>query len=314
MTCCTHQCTVSWQSWYISRRREYRSKNTDRQILWISLHARLTGCPGSHCLGVGWCRVSVMRKVKSVRGFTWIQNDKLTLKACFITRLCMPTFTSTTTALCTPSGETSMLAMSIPLSSCTLPELKLQCQVTSTAANSCNLMHKLKISAEFHAPWWNSGRVGSSSKNEWIHHGSPALPPRKNLKLPTPEIHLPNPAKPSSSQFLLRGKFHVFFLNVFFSQFHRIAMSLWMIAVYMTAFSVGMHAACLAGHLTLMMTGASLNHAGFDLEIRFLGAKLVVSQNWSWLCLGFKAYYCILLLYIQWYPVFEKHDKPVVST
>ena len=49
-------------------------------------------------------------------------------------------------------------------------------------------------------------------------------------------------------------------------------MSLWMSAVYMTAFSVGMHACCLAGHLTLMTMGASLNHAGFDLEIRFLGA------------------------------------------
>lgn len=110
------------------------------------------------------------------------------------------------------------------------------------------------------------------------------------------------PSKSCQAQFFpifASGEVPCVFFKCFFSQFHRIAMSLWMIAVYMTAFSVGMHAACLAGHLTLMMTGASLNHAGFDLEIRFLGAKLVVSQNWSWLCLGFKAYYCILLLYIQ---------------
>ena len=64
---------------------------------------------------------------------------------------------------------------------------------------------------------------------QWVHHGhhgSSALLPRKKLtrnpkklKLPTPEIHLPNPAKPSS-QFLLRGKFHVFFFP-FFSQFQQ---------------------------------------------------------------------------------------------
>ena len=40
----------------------------------------------------------------------------------------------------------------------------------------------------------------------------------------------------------------------------------------MTAFSIGLHAAALGAHLALMTTGASLNHAGFDLEIRFLGA------------------------------------------
>mgnify|MGYP002803430424 CR=1 FL=1 len=50
-----------------------------------------------------------------------------------------------------------------------------------------------------------------------------------------------------------------------------IAMTLWMSAVYMTAFSVGMHGAVLGAHLALMTLGASLNHAGFDLEIRFLG-------------------------------------------
>ena len=116
-----------------------KSKNSDisgEQIVWSSLKdvIRLTGCPGSHCWGV---RMFVMKKVKRARGCAWIQYNALTLKACFITRLCMPTFTSTTIALCTPSAETSMLAMSIPLSSCTLFELKLQCQVTSAAAKSC---------------------------------------------------------------------------------------------------------------------------------------------------------------------------------
>lgn len=51
-------------------------------------------------------------------------------------------------------------------------------------------------------------------------------------------------------------------------------MTLWMSAVYMTAFSVGMHGAVLGAHLALMTLGASLNHAGFDLEIRFLGEIL----------------------------------------
>lgn len=50
-----------------------------------------------------------------------------------------------------------------------------------------------------------------------------------------------------------------------------IAMALWMTAIYMVAFSTGMHAATIIGHLAVMTMGASLNHAGFDLEIRFLG-------------------------------------------
>lgn len=48
-------------------------------------------------------------------------------------------------------------------------------------------------------------------------------------------------------------------------------MALWMTAIYMVAFSTGMHAATIIGHLAVMTMGASLNHAGFDLEIRFLG-------------------------------------------
>lgn len=38
-----------------------------------------------------------------------------------------------------------------------------------------------------------------------------------------------------------------------------------------SSLGVGMHAATLVCHLALMTTGAFLNHAGFDLEIRFLG-------------------------------------------
>ena len=52
-------------------------------------------------------------------------------------------------------------------------------------------------------------------------------------------------------------------------------MTLWMSAVYMTAFCVGMHGAALFAHLALMTVGASLNHAGFDLEIRFLGTEIL---------------------------------------
>ena len=85
-----------------------------------------------------------------------------------------------------------------------------------------------------------------------------------------------------------------------------------MSAVYMTAFSVGMHAACLAGHLTLMTTGASLNHADFDLEIRFLGA-----DDGGWETTTFDplilviARYC---LYIYISSIWNIYDKPVVST
>eukprot|EP00439_Symbiodinium_sp_Y106_P051861 s3091_g6.t3 len=50
-----------------------------------------------------------------------------------------------------------------------------------------------------------------------------------------------------------------------------IAMFLWMCAVQITAHTVGLHAAALGTHLALMATGASLNHAGFDFEVRFLG-------------------------------------------
>ena len=48
-------------------------------------------------------------------------------------------------------------------------------------------------------------------------------------------------------------------------------MALWMTAVHISAYTVGLHAAALGTHLALMTTGASLNHAGYDFEIRFLG-------------------------------------------
>mmetsp|Transcript_70814 Transcript_70814/g.166190 ORF Transcript_70814/g.166190 Transcript_70814/m.166190 type:complete len:269 (+) Transcript_70814:69-875(+) len=50
-----------------------------------------------------------------------------------------------------------------------------------------------------------------------------------------------------------------------------IAMSLWMTAVHIAALTTGLHAVALGMHLALMTTGASLNHAGYDFEIRFLG-------------------------------------------
>ena len=120
-----------------------------------------------------------MRKVKSAHGFRRIQHDTLTLKACFITRLCMPTFTSTTTALCTLSGETSMLAMSIQLSSCTLSELKLQ-------QHDFMARQTWFFEIQWGSPWFSSL----------------AAPTKTKLNIPTPETHLPNPAKPGLSQFL----------------------------------------------------------------------------------------------------------------
>ena len=48
-------------------------------------------------------------------------------------------------------------------------------------------------------------------------------------------------------------------------------MTLWMTAVHITAYTVGLHAAALGTHLAFMTTGASLNHAGYDFDIRFLG-------------------------------------------
>ncbi|CAE7409567.1 Msmo1 [Symbiodinium natans] len=53
-----------------------------------------------------------------------------------------------------------------------------------------------------------------------------------------------------------------------------IAMTLWMTAVHITAYTVGLHAAALGTHLAFMTTGASLNHAGYDFDIRFLGLDL----------------------------------------
>ena len=69
-------------------------------------------------------------------------------------------------------------------------------------------------------------------------------------------------------------------------------MSLWMVALHITIHTVGLHAAGLLTHLALMTAGASLNHAGYDCEIRFLGwlagwlvclgAQPVASINLTW--------------------------------
>ena len=56
-------------------------------------------------------------------------------------------------------------------------------------------------------------------------------------------------------------------------------MFLWMCAVQITARTVGLHAAALGAHLALMTTGASLNHAGFDFEVRFLGQACEASSS-----------------------------------
>ena len=58
-----------------------------------------------------------------------------------------------------------------------------------------------------------------------------------------------------------------------------IALSLHWIALYIVAYTTGLHVAAVAAHLLLKAAGACFNHTGYDLRLNFLGIDYSVRAH-----------------------------------